>query len=103
MAFCLLTHFTGSDRAQFFYAIMRPFSPQFDGSAHAERTFFGDLHKLRPRTKLKSGSWRAQVRRKGKHVNETFLRRKDAEEWALETERRIDRGQPTVAQMAARR
>jgi hypothetical protein len=38
------------------------------------------------------------VRRKGKYVNETFLRRKDAEEWALETERRIDRGEPTMAQ-----
>lgn len=44
-------------------------------------------------TKLKSGSWRAQVRRKGKYVNETFLRRRDAEEWALDVERRIDRGE----------
>jgi integrase len=48
-------------------------------------------------TKLNSGSWRAQVRRKGKYVNETFLRRKDAEEWALEVERRIDRGEPALA------
>ncbi len=48
-------------------------------------------------TKLNSGSWRAQVRRKGKYVNETFLRRKDAEEWALEVERRIDRGEPAIA------
>ena len=48
-------------------------------------------------TKLNSGSWRVQVRRKGKYVNETFLRRKDAEEWALEVERRIDRGEPSVA------
>jgi integrase len=48
-------------------------------------------------TKLKSGSWRTQVRRKGKYVNETFLRRKDAEEWALEVERRIDRGEPALA------
>jgi hypothetical protein len=40
-------------------------------------------------TKLPSGSWRAQVRRKGKYVGESFLRRKDAEEWALEIERRI--------------
>jgi len=47
-------------------------------------------------TKLKSGSWRVQVRRKRKYVNNTFLRRKDAEEWALEIERRIDRGEPTV-------
>ena len=49
-------------------------------------------------TKLKSGSWRVQVRRKGKYVNETFLRRKDAELWALEVERRIDRGEPAMAQ-----
>jgi hypothetical protein len=26
-------------------------------------------------TRLRSGSWRAQIRRKGKYVNETFLRR----------------------------
>ena len=45
-------------------------------------------------SKLKSGSWRVQIRRKGKYVNETFLRRKDAEEWAIETERRIDKGEP---------
>ena len=43
-------------------------------SAHGQASF----------TKLKSGSWRAQIRRKGQYVNETFLRRKDAEEWALD-------------------
>ena len=32
-------------------------------------------------SRLKSGSWRVQIRRKGKYVNDTFLRRKDAEEW----------------------
>jgi len=48
-------------------------------------------------TKLNSGSWRAQVRRKGKYVNETFRRRKDAEEWALEVERRIDRGESALS------
>jgi integrase len=48
-------------------------------------------------TRLKSGSRRVQVRRKGKYANNTFLRRKDAEEWALETERRIDRGEPAIA------
>jgi hypothetical protein len=48
-------------------------------------------------TKLPSGSWRVQVRRKGKYVNETFLRRKDAEEWALDVERRIDRGESVFA------
>jgi hypothetical protein len=44
-------------------------------------------------TRLKSGSWRAQVRRKGKYVNESFLRRRDAEEWALDVERWSDRGE----------
>ena len=48
-------------------------------------------------TKLDSGFGRAQVRRKGKYVNETFLRRKDAEEWAVEVERRVDRGEPAIA------
>ena len=38
------------------------------------------------------------MRRKGKYVNETFLRRKDAELWALEVERRIDRAEPAMAQ-----
>jgi hypothetical protein len=66
-----------------FYAIARPFTRQFDGSVHTERT------RLATFTKLNSGSWRVQVRRKGKYVNETFLRRKDAEEWALEVERHI--------------
>lgn len=53
-------------------------------------------------TKLRSGSWRVQVRRKGKYVNNTFLRRKDAEEWALETERRIDRGEPSTVRREGR-
>jgi len=44
-------------------------------------------------TKLPSGNWRAQVRRKGRYIAETFLRHRDAEEWALAMERRIDRGE----------
>lgn len=43
-------------------------------------------------TKLKSGSWRVQVRRKGRYVSETFLRREDARQWATDSERQIDRG-----------
>ena len=43
--------------------------------------------------KLPSGNWRAQVRRKGQYVNESFRRFKDAEQWALDAERRIDRGE----------
>ena len=50
-------------------------------------------------TRLKSGSWRVQVRRKGKYVNETFLRRNDAEEWALENRAALDRGEPRATPM----
>jgi hypothetical protein len=35
-------------------------------------------------TKLKSGSWRVQVRRKNEYVANTFVRRRDAEEWVLD-------------------
>ena len=42
---------------------------------------------------LPSGNWRAQVRRKGRYISETFRRRKDADEWALDAERQIDRGE----------
>ena len=42
--------------------------------------------------KLASGNWRAQVRRKGCYTADTFRRRKDAEEWALDSERCIDQG-----------
>jgi hypothetical protein len=66
---------------------MRSFTRQFDGSGRT------GAHVLATFTKLKSGSRRAQVRRKGKHVNETFLRG-NAEEWALEVEYRIDRCEP---------
>ncbi|WP_404405097.1 hypothetical protein [Pelagibacterium halotolerans] len=47
--------------------------------------------------KLGSGNWRVQVRRKGRYISETFRRRKDAEEWALDIERRIDKGQEPSA------
>jgi integrase len=43
-------------------------------------------------TKLNSGSWRVQVRRKRQYAANSFLRRSDAEEWAIEAERSIDRG-----------
>ena len=42
--------------------------------------------------KLPSGSWRAQVRRKGRYVTGTSLRQKDAEQGAREVEQNIDRG-----------
>ncbi len=42
--------------------------------------------------KLISGNWRAQVRRKGRYAAQTFRRQRDAQEWALEVERCIDKG-----------
>ncbi|MCR5876408.1 hypothetical protein LRS10_21035 [Phenylobacterium sp. J426] len=42
--------------------------------------------------KQKSGRWRAQVRRKGHCLSETFARREDAKAWVAEAERQIDRG-----------
>jgi hypothetical protein len=42
-------------------------------------------------TQLSSGNWRVQVRRKNRYVAETFRRRKDGEEWALDMECNIDR------------
>jgi hypothetical protein len=46
--------------------------------------------------KLPSGSWRVQVRRKGRYVSETFLRSEDARRWALEAECQVDRGDTPI-------
>jgi len=51
-------------------------------------------------TKLTSGTWRVQVRRKGRYVSETFLRHDHAREWATEIEREVDRGRSPVAARA---
>ena len=52
-------------------------------------------------TRLRSGSWRAQVRRKGRYVSETFLRREDARRWATDAERQADRGEtPSPSRLA---
>ncbi len=51
-------------------------------------------------SKLPSGAWRAQVRRKGRYVGETFLRHGHAREWATEVEHEIDRGKSPVARRA---
>lgn len=45
-------------------------------------------------TKLSSGHWRVQIRRKGRYATNTFLKRKDADEWAIDTERSVDRDLP---------
>ena len=40
-------------------------------------------------TKLPSGAWRAQVRRKGRHLSKSFRLKSEAEAWAIQAERAI--------------
>ncbi len=47
--------------------------------------------------KLPSGSWRAQARRKGRYVSETFLRRDDALRWSRLAELSVDRNETLVS------
>jgi len=76
--------------------VLRRFSgfstPQCTQSAHEMATY----------SKLPSGTWRAQARRKGRYIGETFLKRDDARRWATETEGRIDRGETPTPSRAAR-
>lgn len=51
-------------------------------------------------TRLSSGSWRVQVRRKGRYIAETFLRHDHAREWATEAENQIDRGRSPIGRRA---
>lgn len=44
-------------------------------------------------TKLKSGSWRVQVRRKGQYASQTLRSRADANRWATEVERQFGANQ----------
>jgi integrase len=51
-------------------------------------------------SKLPSGSWRVQVRRKGRYVSETFLRREDARQWSMTAEQQGDVGKtPTKVRL----
>jgi hypothetical protein len=43
-------------------------------------------------TKLPSGDYRVQIRRKGRYAGETFPRRDDAHRWARQAETRVDQG-----------
>lgn len=53
-------------------------------------------------SKRPSGTWRVQVRRKGRYISETFLKRDDARRWATEAEGRIDRGEVPTPSRSAR-
>lgn len=52
--------------------------------------------------KQKSGSWRVQVRRKGRALSESFIRYEDARNWAVDAERQIDRGDTPQSSRVAR-
>lgn len=45
-------------------------------------------------TKLPSGAYRVQIRRKGRYASETFLCRDDAHKWARQAETLVDQGLP---------
>ena len=64
---------------------------RLDLSVHTSCTRKPECTRVATFTQLASGNWRVQVRRKTRYVAETFRRRKDGEEWALEMERNIDR------------
>ena len=50
--------------------------------------------------KQDAGTWRVQVRRKGRSVSENFIRYEDAKRWAVDAERQIDRGEtPAVSRV----
>ena len=81
------------ERVHFFSLIFWPFIlvsfPYCTRSAHEIKM---ECTRMPVIVKLPSGNWRAQVRRKGKYISNTFRRRSDADTWALETERTIDKG-----------
>jgi len=51
---------------------------------------------------LSSGNWRAQIRRKGRYISNTFRRKSDAISWALEMERHADTGRSLSKQSPSR-
>ena len=53
-------------------------------------------------SKLPSGAYRVQIRRKGRCASETFLRRDDAQKWARQAETQVDQGLPPKRSSAAR-
>lgn len=53
-------------------------------------------------TRLRSGSYRVQIRRKGRYASETFMRRDDARKWARQAETPVDQGLPPNRSSVAR-
>lgn len=53
-------------------------------------------------TRLPSGAYRVQIRRKGRYASETFIRRDDAHKWARQAETLVDQGLPPNRSSVAR-
>jgi len=53
-------------------------------------------------SKLPSGGYWVQIRRKGRYASETFHRRDDAHKWARQAETRVDQGLPANKSSAVR-
>jgi len=72
----------------FLYPKIRRFSRRFDSSVDTfcTREAYTTIATF---TKLPSGAWRVQVRRKGRYVGETFRRHDHAREWATEVGRYV--------------
>jgi hypothetical protein len=78
-----------------FYANLRRFSHPFSNPLHRIRTA-----KMASIRKQEAGTWRVQVRRKGRSASENFVRYEDAKRWSVDAERQIDRGEtPTVSRV----
>ena len=54
-------------------------------------------------TKLQSGRWRVQLRRRGKYASRTFRLRGDAEIWARESEHAVETGKSIQAPKIGKR
>jgi hypothetical protein len=88
--------YTRANRCEYVQFSSRVFPPfilvSFPCCTHIAHDFRKECTRMPVIVKLPSGNWRAQVRRKGKYISNTFRRRADAHTWALETKRTIDRG-----------
>ena len=81
------------ERVQFLTLDLHPFiRVSFSYCTRSAHEILVECTRMPVIVKLPSGNWRAQVRRKGKYISNTFRRRADADTWALETERTIDKG-----------
>jgi len=51
---------------------------------------------------VRSGGWRVQVRRKGRYASEIFVHHDDASAWAVDAERKTDRGETPTSSRVGR-